>query len=243
MSPRLQARLAGVLYLLIIVGSVMAPFGIAPSGLMPSGAALPTPARILASRSAYALGGFILLGVYSCDVVVALIFYRLLEPIGRSLALLACAFRVTFAAIASANLFNHFAQLALLSDSGEHAAFTPDQLRALAALFGRLRTLGLDVALVFFGLHCLLLGYLIFRSTFFPRVLGVGLAIAGLGYVANMLATAIPPALAARLFPYVLLPAGAAEIALTLWLIGVGLNVSRWAALAGGGESHARIHG
>jgi hypothetical protein len=179
------------------------------------------------------LGGFIQLLVYSCDIVVALIFYELFKPISRSLALLATFFRVTFAAIASANLFNHFAPLVLLSDSVDHRAFTPDQLQALGVLFVRLRIFGFDVALVFFGLHCLLIGYLLFRSTFFPRILGVGLVIAGLGYVANILVTAIPPALAAHLFPYVMLPAGVAEIALTVWLITVGLNVSRWEELAG----------
>lgn len=231
-SPRLQARICGALYLLSIAGSLWAPFAVAPSGLTPGGAALPTFAAIVASRSAYVLGGFVLLLVYSCDVAVALILYELLKPVSRRLASLASVFRVTFAAIASANLFNHFVPLVLLSDPVDHRAFTPDQLQALGTLFFRLRTFGFDVALVFFGLHCLLIGYLLFRSTFFPRILGAGMVAAGAGYLANMLVTAIPPALAAQLFPYVLLPAGIAEIAVTAWLLTVGLNVSRWEELA-----------
>jgi hypothetical protein len=238
-SPRLQARVAGVLYLLIIIGAFMAPFSIAPSGLVTSDAAFPTPARILASKSVYVLGGFIQLLVYSCDIAVALIFYELFKPVSLRLVLLATFFRVTFAAIAGANLFNHFAPLVLLSSSVDHGAFTPDQLQALGGLFVRLRTFGFDVALVFFGLHCLLIGYLLFTSTFFPRILGVGLVIAGLVYVANILVTAIPPALAAHLFPYVMLPAGIAEIALTLWLITVGLNLNRWEELAGAAGNRA----
>jgi hypothetical protein len=71
-----------------------------------------------------------------------------------------------------------------------------------------------------------------FRSTFFPRVLGLALAIGGLGYIANITAIAIPPATAAHLFPYIMLPAGIAEILLTLWLIVVGVNVPKWRAQA-----------
>jgi hypothetical protein len=125
-------------------------------------------------------------------------------------------------------MLNHFAPLIFLSGTDYLSAFKPDQLQALALVFLRLRTFGFDIALVFFGFHCLLVGYLIFKSTFFPRILGVGLAIGGVGYLANILATAIPPAMRAQLFPYTMLPAGVAEISLTLWLIIVGVNVPRW---------------
>lgn len=67
-----------------------------------------------------------------------------------------------------------------------------------------------------------------FRSTFLPRVLGLALAIGGIGYVGNIFVTAIPPDIRIRLFPYIMLPAGIAEIAVTLWLIIVGLNVTKW---------------
>jgi hypothetical protein len=83
---------------------------------------------------------------------------------------------------------------------------------------------------VFFGVHCLLLVYLLFRSNFFPRILGAGFALGGLGYIANGLALAMPRALAVTLFPYALLPAGVAEIAFAGWLIVVGLDASRWEA-------------
>jgi Domain of unknown function (DUF4386) len=101
-------------------------------------------------------------------------------------------------------------------------------LQALALAFIRFRTFGFDIALVFFGLHCLILGYLLFRSTFFPRILGVALSIGGLGYLAIFLRRAISPAIAGHIFPYIMLPAGIAEIALTLWLIIRGVNVPRW---------------
>src|SRR5258708_19686159 len=108
-SPRLQARIAGYLYLLIISGGLFAPFALAPSGMMLGDAALPTTARILASKPLYALGGAAQLFVYTCDIGVALIFYELLKPVSRNAALLATFFSLVFVAIASANMFNHFA--------------------------------------------------------------------------------------------------------------------------------------
>jgi hypothetical protein len=227
-SPLFRARVAGFLYLLIIVGGLFAPFAVAPSGMMLGDASLPAPAKIMASRSLYALGGASQLMVYACDVGVALLFYELLKPVDRSVALLAAFFRLIFVAVASANIINHFAPLVLLSGADYLGAFNPGQLQALALAFIRFRTFGFDIALVFFGLHCLILGYLLFRSTFFPRILGVALSIGVLGYLANIFATVIPPAIAGHIFPYIMLPAGIAEIALTLWLIIRGVNVPRW---------------
>jgi hypothetical protein len=232
-SPKFQARIGGFLYLLIILGGLFAPFAIAPSGMMLGNAALPTTAAIAASKSRYALGGVTQLFVYACDIGVALVFYQLLKPVNRSVALLATFFRLIFAAIASTNILNHFAALIFLSGAAFVSTFTADQLKALALAFLQLRTLGFDIALVFFGFHCILIGYLLFRSTFLPRILGVALAIGGFGYLSNILTIAIPVGIRGHLFPYILLPAGAAEISLTLWLIIVGLNAPRWKEQAG----------
>ena len=229
-SPRAMARIAGLLYLAIIVGALFIPFATVPSGMMRGDAALPTVAHILAARQLYALAGIAQAILGACDIAVALILYELLKPVGRSLALLAAFFRLVFVAIANANLLNHFAPLLLLS--GDLGAFTPEQLQALAGMFLRLRTIGLDIALVFFGFHCVILGYLLFRSTFFPRVLGLLMAVGGVGYIANIFATVLPLDVAARLFPYVMLPAGVAELGLSLWLIVVAVNAAKWRSRA-----------
>jgi uncharacterized protein DUF4386 len=228
-SPRLKARIAGVLYLLVIVGALFIPFAIAPSGMMRGDAALPTAARILSSKPMYVFSGAAQLVLGACDIGLALIFYQLLKPVSRGLALLAAFFRLVFVAIASANVLNHFAPLLLLNGAGYLSAFKPEQLQALALMFVRLRTTGFDIALVFFGFHCAVLGYLLFRSTFFPRILGLLLAIGGgIGYLVNIFVNVIPPAIGAHLFPYIMLPAGIAEISLTLWLIIAGVNASKW---------------
>jgi hypothetical protein len=77
--------------------------------------------------------------------------------------------------------------------------------------------------LVFFGFYCLLIGYLIFRSTFLPRVLGALMAFAGLGWL-----TFLSPPLATRLSPYILFPGLVGEGALTVWLLAKGVNVQGW---------------
>ena len=225
-SPRLKARIAGVLYVMIIVLAVFAPFAVAPSGLM-RGDVVATAGKILASKSLYSLGGAAELIVNACDIGVALIFYELLKPVSRELSLFAVFFRLVFAAIASANVLNHFAPLLLMSGADYLTAFNPDQLRALAVTFIRLHTIGFDIALVFFGFHCVAVGYLFFRSTFFPRILGALLAIAGFGYLINSFASFVSPAFAAHLFHYTLV-LGVGEILLPLWLLVIGVNAQRW---------------
>jgi hypothetical protein len=104
------------------------------------------------------------------------------------------------------------------------SAFTPDQLQALALLFLKLNQYAFNIDLVFFGLWCILTGYLIFRSTFLPRILGVFLAISGLGFM-----TYLYPPLAYHLFmPYIAAASALGEIPLELWLIVMGVNAQRW---------------
>jgi hypothetical protein len=81
---------------------------------------------------------------------------------------------------------------------------------------------------VFFGFHCIVLGILIARSAFLPRILGPLLAIGGMGYVADIFAAFLPFPIAMYIFPYIMLPAGAAELLLSLWLVVVGVNTAKW---------------
>lgn len=232
LSPRLLARVGGILYLMIILGAVFFPFAIAPSGMMQGDAALPSPARILAAKPLYVFAGAAQLVLAVCDIAVAVVLYALLRPVDRTLALLATAFRIAFAAVVTANVVNHFAPLVML-DGMPDSGFTAGQVQALATAFLKLRTLGLDVALVLFGFHCLIAGYLISRSSFLPRVLGFLLTIGGVGYIANILASFLPHEVATQFFPYIMWPAGVAELGLTAWLIVIGVNSAKWQAQAG----------
>ena len=95
---------------------------------------------------------------------------------------------------------------------------------------------GFGVGLIFFGFECLVIGYLIFRSGYLPRALGVLMPIAGLCYLTNSFALLLAPALAARLFPWVLLPCFVAETSFCLWLLVKGVNVPRWREAASAGS-------
>jgi hypothetical protein len=139
--------------------------------------------------------------------------------------LLAAVFRLMLVAVMAVDPLNYFAPVVLLGGAHFLTAFKADQLQALALVSQTLYTHGYNISLVFFGFHCLLIGYLIYRSTFLPRIIGVLLAIRGPCYAANSLGTFLSPGFAA---PYFLMPAALGELSLTLWLLVIGVNVSKW---------------
>jgi uncharacterized protein DUF4386 len=218
-SARLNARLAGILYLVVILGGTFAPFVVAPSSLSADPAAI--TARIMQSQSAYRLGGVAEVVVLACDIGLAVIFYRLLRPVNRTVAMLAAFFRLAYAAINGANVTLHFAPLLVLIAE-------PASPQTLAVTFMRLHLLGFDIALVFFGIHVALLGYLIFRSTYLPRVLGLLLMLGGAAYLTNSLVSMLAPGALAGRALILLAPAGLAEIAIAVWLLIAGVNAQRW---------------
>ena len=110
--------------------------------------------------------------------------------------------------------------------------FTTEQLQALAYMPLDSQAIGYDIQQVIYAGYLLAAAYLVFRSTFLPRTVGVLLAIGGLCYLTNSFATFVAPGFAAHLFPYIQVPSGVAELSLCLWLLVVGVNVSRWEAQA-----------
>jgi len=225
-SPRLQARIAGVLYLIVIVTGVFAEIFVREA-LTVSGNAAATAANILAHELRFRLGFVGELIACTCNIPLAVIFYNLFKVVNRSFALLVAFFTLVGTAIESVVLLNHFAPLILLKGGGYLSAFKPEQLQAQAYTSLELQSIGFATALVFFGFYCLVAGYLIFKSTFLPRIIGVLLAIEGVGYLTNSFALFLAPALAARIFPY-FMPTAIAEISFCLWLMVMGVNVDRW---------------
>jgi hypothetical protein len=154
---------------------------------------------------------------------VTALFYGLFNAVSRSLSLLAAFFSLVGCAIlAFASLFR-IAPLVVLGGSQYLSVFKVEQLRALASLFLELYGQGVNICFVFFGVYCLLIGYLIFRSAFLPRILGVLMACAGLGWL-----TFLSPPLANSLSPYIVVLGFLAELSLMLWLLVMGVNVQRW---------------
>jgi hypothetical protein len=149
--------------------------------------------------------------------------------VNRLLALLALLFISASAILEAMTQLNHFAPLLTLTLPEYASAFEPDQLQALVRGSLSQIHIGWSVALVFFGMFCILTGYLLFRSKFFPAILGVMLAIAGACYLIGSF-TAF---LALPSIPYLLLPSGVAESSLALWLLVVGLNETEWRTQVG----------
>lgn len=127
-----------------------------------------------------------------------------------------------------ANILNLLAPILLPGHAGGLGTFSPEQLHELYYLAIKAHGYGFGVGLIFFGFACLCGGYLIFKSGYLPRILGVLMALAGLSYLVNSLALLLAPALASALFPAVLVPAFVGELSFALWLTFRGVNMQQW---------------
>jgi hypothetical protein len=197
--------------------------------VMVSGNAAATAANILANPLLYRSGFVADLVAMVAELGIALLFYYLFRPVSRGLAVAMVLFRLAWAAIFATVTLTHIAPLMLLSQTG----LDTEQAQALSYFFLRLHQQGYDVALVFFGVDCLVIGLLILRSTFLPRVLGALMGIAGTCYLTNSFSEFLVPALAHTFGIWLLLPSALAEYALILWLLIVGVNADKWKRQAG----------
>jgi hypothetical protein len=227
MAPQTAARVAGVLYLVIIAGGLFAEAFVRDQ-LIVGGDAAATARNILDHALLYRLGFAVHLFYLACALALAVILYDMFRRVSSSLALLALCFDVVSIAIEAGNLLNQFAPLRLLTDAGL-SGLDAGQLHAMAYAHVRLFASGFGLSLVFFGFFCLATGTLIYRSTFLPRALGVLMVVAGGCYLFNSFAVFLSPGLAARLFPWILLPCLIAESLLALWLTVKGIRVARFA--------------
>ena len=219
-SPRPRARIAGVFYLLtFLTGGVAVP----SFRLVVDSDAAATASNILAHEALFRLGFAALLINVACYIAVTLLFYELFKPVNSSLSLCAAFFSLVGCAIQAVSSAFFLAPLVVLRDAQSLSAFRVEQLQAPALMFFKLYAQAYDIGLVFFGVYCLLIGCLILRSTFLPRILGVLMAMAGLAWL-----TFLSPPLANYLSPYNMGLGALAELSLTLWLLGMGVNAQRW---------------
>jgi hypothetical protein len=224
-SPRFTARMGGVFYLLMAVSGGLATF--ARRGLIVGGDAATTAANILAHQSMYLLAFAGDLLVVASYLAVTALFYRMLKPVSRSVSLTAAYFSLMGCAIQGFALSFQLAPLTVLGGARYLGVFTVEQLQALAYMFLKLYSQAYGIAIVFFGFFCLLTGYLAFKSTFLPRILGGLMMLAGLSWL-----TFLSPLFAAKYFPYIL--AGAVgEGLFPLWLLVKGVDAERWKQQAG----------
>ena len=221
-SPRLKARVTGVFYLVTILTGVFAQ-GFVSRTLVVDGDAAATAANLLAHKSLFQLGFAVYLVEMACQIATTALFYDLLKPAGRSVSLVAAFLGLAGSVIKTFSRVFFIVPLFVLGGAHYLSVFSAEQLQALALLFLKVNDRGAGVALVFFGFYALLTGYLIIRSTFLPRILGVLSVVGGLGWLSFLY---LP--LAHRAFPYVAVFALLGAAALILWLLVFGVNEQRW---------------
>jgi hypothetical protein len=233
-SPRLKARITGVLYLLTILTGIFAQ-GFVSGRLVVDGDAAATAANILTHRGLFQLGYAVFLIEMACNIAMTALFYELLKPAGRSVCLLAAFLGFAGCVIKTFSRVFFITPLFVLGGAHYLSVFSAEQLQALALLFLKVNDRGAAMALVFFGFYVLLQGYLIIRSTFLPRILGMLSVLGGLGWLSFLY---LP--LGHLLFPYVVALALLGAAALIVWLLVFGVNEQRWkeqASAAGEGRS------
>jgi hypothetical protein len=225
-SPRLLARIAGALYLVNMVAGAFA-IGFVRATLFASDAAT-TAHNIQTHEMLYRFSLVAHIVVTLTNIPMAMIFYELFKVVNRRLALLEVFFTLVATAIEAAGILDQFTPLAVLGTSSDASTLPAQQLQAMVTLPTSLSATDYDIYTLFYGFDIVCLGYLVFRSTFLPATIGVLMTIDGLAYLVNGLADLLAPGLAARLVPWIQLPALFGEGSLTLWLLVVGLNAERW---------------
>jgi hypothetical protein len=213
-SIRSASITAGIALLLM---SVVAIFGnvVAVDGLITEGDAAQTTANIMAAQGLLRLGIVSLIVVVALDVVVAWALYRVFSPVNRSLSMLAAAFRLVYSGVFMVAIGQLLGVIRLLSDDGNLALLGADQLNAQAMVgitaFNDIWYVGQFL----FGLHLLLIGYLAYRAGYLPRVLGILLAISGLGYATDSLGAVLSRGTWTDISTFTFI----GEFLLALWLV------------------------
>ena len=221
-SNKRTARIAGLIYLILIIAGVFANLVVRSSLIVPGDAAA-TANNIMASEWLFRLAYMSDLIMITCMVLLPLVLYVLLKPVNKNIALLMMIFALVSVPIMYTNMLNHFAPLLVLSGADYLTVFAADQLNAQAMLFLNLHEAGYNV--IFFGLWLLPLGYLIYKSGYFPRILGVLVVIAGFSSMIDVCTFFLFPSYTEIISSVFMVPSAIGEFALCGWLLIRGAKI------------------
>src|SRR3989442_1963501 len=219
-DPRLIGRILALLSLVLIISGVFAQ-GFVSNRLIDFSNAATTANNILAHKGLFQLGFTVFLIEMACNVANTALWYVLLRPVNRSMALVAAFIDLAGAVFKTFARVFFIAPLWVLLRTGSPvlSGFTPEQVQSIALILLRVNNTGAATAMAFFGFSVTLNGYLIFRSTFLPRWLGVLAMISGLGWL-----TFLYPPLGYSAFMILALVALAGSAAMIFWLLVFGVN-------------------
>ena len=226
-DARRLARLGGVLYLIIIVIGALGESLIRGS-IVVRGNATATALNLRSMEWLWRLGvageGVLLV----CTALLAVILYVLLRPVHRDIALAAVVFNIVCIAIEGVAAVSLASALIPISNPQAFQLLTPAQADAASMLAIQSHSYGFGIALIFFGVECVILGHLIIRSAYMPRAIGRLMQVAGVCYLLNSFALVLSPALSNRLFPLILMPSLLAELSFAIWLTVKGVRADAW---------------
>lgn len=239
------ARFAGLCYLLIAIAGGFS-IGYVPTVIVAPGDATGTAQNITNNLGLFRLGILADVFVLMLEVVLTVLLYRLFKPVNRTLSLIAAFCRLGMSLVMALNLLNYLIPLLLLSGSGYLNAFDPDQRHALALLFLETHQYGVYVWGLFFGFHLMLLGYLTYKSRYFPKMIGLLMMIGSIGYASESLAAIVffDSAVLSSMVIMFLVVAVVGELSFTFWLLIKAIDVDEWHArtrighVAGSNRSH-----
>ena len=222
-SPLKTARVAACVFLGIFFLGMSTELVIRPGMIVPGDAAA-TVRNIAASEALFRLSLVSDLIRQGLLMLLPLVLYKLLKPVNKTIAALIVIFALVGVSISMLNEINHFAVLLLSSGTGYLTAFKADQLNALVMFFLELRTYGTYIPQLL-SFWVLLLGYLVFKSGFLPKILGILLMFGGLCYTVSAVLFFLLPSFDATIFG---LFAFVGESLFYLWLLIKGVKVEEW---------------
>lgn len=218
------ARLAGFFYLLMLV------FGgsseIIKQTIFISDDLAATAANIMANDFTYRLSFLSSLIMMTSFVFLALVLYKLLGSVNKNIAILMVVLVMVSVPINMLNLLNDYASLHLLSGAEYLSVFEKSQLQAQVMLYHDLYLHGYEIASIFFGLWLIPFGFLVYKSGFLPRTLGILLVAGGCGLFLNVFVHFLFPD-STIVSTILLIPGTVAEIGAILWLLIIGINESK----------------
>ncbi len=224
-SPRLLARLAGVSFLLTILGGLIAQ-GYISNGLINFADPAATANNILAHRQMFEIGFTIFLIEMACQLITTGLLYTLLKPVNHTLARLMLLFEMMAITIKTFARVFYIMPLWVLESPNALNGMEQGHLQHIAMLLLRLDNYGAQTALAFFGFSTLIGGYLVFKSGFLPRWLGVIGMISAFGWL-----TYIYPPLGRQAFLYASLFALLGSAAKIFWLLVFGVDEEKFRAV------------
>ncbi|SCG62333.1 DUF4386 domain-containing protein [Micromonospora halophytica] len=222
-APKTLARTAGALYAIVAVLTIFA--GLVNTHLVERGDAAATADNIVASATLFRIGFVSELTGAAVFLLTGMTLYLLLKHVNQMVAAAMVTFVAVSVAIQSLSLLHQYTALTIVTGEDYTRAFGPAGSAQLTMLFADMQTNAYLIAQVYFGLWLLPLGYLVVRSGYFPKALGVLLMIGCCGHLVDMFARFLAPGLGADISPFAMVPAAVAELSFIAWLLTRGVRV------------------